>query len=306
MPLPAGHEAQFRDALVRRAGFAVADLPNGWVEVEPGEGAGMGLHLFTPFRLGDGATDFAQQAVWQPVFDNPPWSEKPDVPVAPGEQERLAALRSRDDILALSQLLGFDAAQADAAAMPSIFQGELPRRFELYPDGSLWYVAVDHRLVARLSVLRIRLQLTLTPDISYDPADTERVHYFGMHTTTGSSNFQHTLDHAMLAIPPVTMGFNIGVLPHVFTFLFGRFEDLRHHGPVGLGARFLPYISTREGHSRHPLAGAEPRHRPSGVAALTVDNAAEHGLQLRCRPHQLRGCGRRARRTRSGRLVLHP
>jgi hypothetical protein len=245
MPLPVGHEAQFRDSLVRRVRFTVNDLPDDWVEVEPGEGSGVVSPYFNPFRVGDRGTDFSQPSIWQPVFEHPPWGPKPNIPLAPDAQKRLAELRTRDDILSLSQRLGFDAAQADAAAMPEIFRRELPR-LELYPDGSLWYIAVDHGLVARMSVLRIRLQLTLTPDVSYDPA-AERVAYFGMHTTTHGSNFQHSLDNVMLVIPPTAMGFGIGVLPHVFVFLFGKVEDLRLHDPVGLGARFFPYISVARG-----------------------------------------------------------
>ncbi|MGO9759805.1 MAG: hypothetical protein ACLP1Q_00895 [Solirubrobacteraceae bacterium] len=246
MPLPSGYETQFRDSLVRLAGFSVTDTPDGSVEVEPGEGSGVITRYFNPFRLGDVATDFSQQSVWQPVFDHPPWGQKPNIPLAPSAQKRLAELRTRDDILAVSQRLGFDAAQANAAGIPGIFQRELQRLFELYPDGSLWYVAVDHRLVSRLSVLRIRLQLTLTPDVSYDAA-AERVAYFGIHTTTNGSNFQHAFDNVLLVIPPTAMGFGIGVLPHVFVFQFGKVEDLRLHGPVGLGARFFPYISAARG-----------------------------------------------------------
>jgi hypothetical protein len=247
LPLPDGHEKQFRDSLRRRAQFTVRDLPDDWVEVEPAEGSGVVAAYFNPFRLGDSGTDFSQRSVWQPVFDHPPWSEKPDIPLAHDAQQRINELRSHDDILAVSQRLAFDAAQADADAMPDIFQRELPRLFELYPDGSLWFVAVDHKLVARLSVMRIRLQLTLTPDIIYDAGESERVQYFGMHTTTSGSNFGNTLDHVMVAIPPVTMGFDIGVLPHAFAFLFGKFEDLRLHEPVGLSARFFPNISTAHG-----------------------------------------------------------
>lgn len=247
MPLPAGHESTFRDSLVHLGRFKITDLPDNFVEVEPREGAGTISAYFNPFRLGDRGTDFSEPSVWQPVIDNPPWSDKPEISLAPDAQQRLAQLRRADDILSVSQRIGFDLAQADAAAMPGIFQRELPRLFELYPDGSLWYVAVDHSLLARLSIMRIRLQLTLTPDVKYGPGETERIEYFGMHTTTSGANFGNTLDHVMLAIPPVSMGFDIGVVPHAFAFLFGKFEDLRRHGPVGLGARFFPRISTANG-----------------------------------------------------------
>ena len=247
MPLPVGHESTFRDSLLRLARFTVKDLPDNFVEVEPSEGAGAISAYFNPFRLGDRGTDFSQSSVWQPVIDNPPWSDKPEIPLAPDAQQRLAQLRGADDILSVSQRLGFDVAQADAATMPRIFRRELPRLFELYPDGSLWYVAVDHSLVARLSIMRIRLQLTLTPDVSYGADETERIQYFGMHTTTSGSNFGNTLDHVMLAIPPASVGFDMGVLPHAFAFLFGKFEDLRLHGVAGLGARFFPRISSAQG-----------------------------------------------------------
>jgi hypothetical protein len=181
------------------------------------------------------------------VLDNPPWSEKPDLPLASDAQKRLAELQNRDDVLPLIGRIGFAAAQADAAGMPDIFRRELPRLFQLYPQGSLWYVAVAHRLVSRLSVMRIRLRLTLTPDADYDPANPDPVQYFGMHTTTSGSNFGNSLDHVMLAIPPVALGFDIGVLPHAFAFPFGQFEDLRLHGPVGLSSRFFPSISVPRG-----------------------------------------------------------
>lgn len=247
LPLPVGHEERFRTSLVRLAKFAVKDLPDGWVEVEPGEGSGEVARYFTPYRLGDAATDFSQDEVWQPVAENPPWSEKPDLPLAADAQKRLTELQNGDDIQSLTQRLGFAAAQADAAGMPDVFRRELPRLFELYPQGSLWYIAVDHRLVSRLSVMRIRLRLTLTPDADYDSSNPDRVQYFGMHTTTSGSNFGNSLDPVMLAIPPVALGFDIGVLPHAFAFLFGKFEDLRLHGPVGLGARFFPSISVPRG-----------------------------------------------------------
>jgi hypothetical protein len=247
LPLPPGHEADFRSSLMNLAKFVVHDLPDDWVEVEPDEGGGAVAPYFTPYRLGDAATDFSRSAVWQPVADHPPWSEKPQIPLAPDAQQLLTELQSGQDILSISQRLGFAAAEADAASMPGVFQPELPRLFELYPDGSLWYVAVDRRLVTRLAVMRIRLQLTLTPDVDYGPANTDRVRYFGMHTTTSGANFGNSLDHVMLAIPPVALGFDIGVLPHAFAFLFGKFEDLRRHGPSGLGARFFPAISVPPG-----------------------------------------------------------
>jgi hypothetical protein len=199
------------------------------------------------------------------VRDHPPWSDKPDTPLAPDAQKSLAELQNRDDILSVSQRLVVAAAQADAESMPAVFQKELPHLFELYPQGSLWYIAVDLRLVRRLAFMRVRLQLTLTPDIQYDPDNPDRVQYFGMHTTTSGSNFGNSLDHVMLAFPPAALGFDIGVLPHAFAFLFGTFEDLRLHRPVGLSARFFPSISSPRGIPgvKVPVEGLDPAHLES-------------------------------------------
>jgi hypothetical protein len=277
LPLPAGHEAGFRSSLVDRAGFVVDDLPDGWVAVEPGEGSDVVAPYFTPYRLGDTDTDFSLPAVWRTVRDHPPWSDKPDTPLAPDAQKSLAELQNRDDILSVSQRLGVAAAQADAESMPAVFQKELPHLFELYPQGSLWYIAVDLRLVRRLAFMRVRLQLTLTPDIQYDPDNPDRVQYFGMHTTPSGSNFGNSLDHVMLAFPPAALGFDIGVLPHAFAFLFGTFEDLRLHRPVGLSARFFPSISSPRGIPgvKVPVEGLDPA---SGVTARLVDYAPERRL----------------------------
>jgi hypothetical protein len=245
MSLPPGHEATFQDSLENRAKFVVTQLASNRVEVEPNDGAGVVAAYFTPYRLGDRATDFSANRVWQPLSEHPPWEEKPPVPLPDDAERRLAELRARDDILALTQRLGFDAAQANAAAMSGVFQRELPRLFELYPQGSLWYIGVDQRLLARLSVMRIQLQLSLTPDIDYGAPN--QLRYFGVHSTTGGTNFAPCFDHVMLALPPTAVGFDIGVLPHVFVFLFGRLEDLRLHGPTGLAARFFPSVNVPAG-----------------------------------------------------------
>ncbi|PZS11305.1 MAG: hypothetical protein DLM64_06855 [Solirubrobacterales bacterium] len=128
--LPPGHEAGFWYSLVEFTKFVVVDLPDNWVEVEPGEGAGVVAPYFTPYRLGDATTDFSQPAVWQPVVEHPPWSEKPELPPAPDRQQRLLELQNSHDVLSVSERLGFAAAQADAAAMPGVFQRELPRNVQ--------------------------------------------------------------------------------------------------------------------------------------------------------------------------------
>lgn len=245
--LPAGQEEGFRDSLVKLAGFDVDDEPSHWVAVEPAEGAGVVARYFSPFRLADAATDLSKPATWAPVHDHPPWSEKPQIHLTPLLQRRLDALYRRTDIDAVVLRLATAAVRADAATLPSILSAELPKLFARYPRGSLWYVSVDHRLLARLSAMRIRFQLSLTPDVDYDPDARDAVQYFGMHTTTGGLNFASTLDHVMLAVSPTALGFTMGVLPHSFAFLYGEFEDLRSHEGGTIGARFIGNSSTPRG-----------------------------------------------------------
>jgi len=249
LPLPVGHEAGFRSSLITTSKFVVEDVAgtSGWVAVEPVEGAGSVTRYFTPQRLADAATDLAQPATWERFFQDPPWSNKPQVQLAPAEQKRLADLYANNDIASIMQRLGAAAAQANAADIPALFQQEMPHLFARYPRGSLWYIAVDQRLVSRLAFMRVRLQLTLTPDINFDPAQRDGVQYFGMHTVTGGSAFGNVFDPIMLTIPPVALGIDISVFPHAFVFLFGEFEDLRSHGPLGMSARFFPAISTTRG-----------------------------------------------------------
>jgi hypothetical protein len=227
LQLPAGHEAGVRSSLVGAAGFAVEDLPDHWVAIEPAEGAGTVAPYFSPHRLADATTDLDRPEIWRSISEHRPWAQKPEVQLSPEQQNQLAGLYARDDVVAVVQRLGVASVQADAAALPGVIRQELPRLFELYPNGSLWYVSVDQRLLARLSAMRIRFQLTLTPEVDYADEARDRVQYFGLHTTTGGLNFGNAVDPMLLAIAPTALGFGIGVLPHALVFLYGAFEDLR-------------------------------------------------------------------------------
>ena len=141
--------------------------------------------------------------IWSPIEDDPPYPGKSQV--QPAVQQRLSELYERTDLLARIERLGVAAVQADADGLREILIKELPGLFEIFPNGSLWYVSVDQRLLSRLAFMRVRLQLTLTPDIKYDSAAPDNVHYFGMHTTTNGIDFSDTVDHVMLAIPPTAL-----------------------------------------------------------------------------------------------------
>ena len=227
---------------------------------------------FLPHRLADASTDLSQPEIWEPIVSYPPYDQKPEVQLPPKAEEHLARLHERDDIGAVVQRLGAAAAQADAASLPAVLMRELPGLFERYPLGSLWYVSVDPRLLARLAFVRVRLQLSLTPDIDYNHAARDGVQYFGMHTTTHGLEFRHTLDQVMLAIPPTALGFNVGVYPHTVAFLFGKYEDLRDHQGGSLGSRFFPSISAEPGvpGMKFPAQGLSAGHWEALLAWWTT------------------------------------
>lgn len=246
-PLPSGHEAGFRSSLIEQSHFAVDDLADHWVAVAPGEGAGAVAPYFSPHRIASATTNLTNPGIWSPIEDDPPYPGKLQVQLQPAVQQRLSELYERTDLLARIERLGVAAVQADADGLREILIKELPGLFEIYPNGSLWYVSVDQRLLSRLAFMRVRLQLTLTPDIKYDSAAPDNVHYFGMHTTTNGIDFSDTVDHVMLAIPPTALGVDFGVLPHVLVFLFGQLEDLRNHEGGALATRFFPNVSRTAG-----------------------------------------------------------
>jgi hypothetical protein len=262
----------FRSSLVDVSGFVVDDIAPGWVAIEPAEGAGEVFPYFLPHRLADASTDLSQPEVWEPISRHPPYDQKPQVQLPPKAQEHLARLYERDDVAAVVQRLGAAAAQADAAAMPAVLTRELPGLFERYPLGSLWYVSVDLRLLARLAFMRVRLQLTLTPDMDYDSRTRDRVQYFGMHTTTHGMEFRSTLDPVMLAVPPTALGFDLGVYPHALAFLFGAYEDLRDHKGGSLGSHFFPNLSREAGvrGMKFPAQGLSAGHWESLLAWWTT------------------------------------
>ena len=96
------------------------------------------------------------------------------------------------------------------------------------------------------------------------------------------------------------------MLPHAFAFLFGKFEDLRLHGPVGLGARFFPNISTARGMPgiKFPVEPLPVAHLESLLSWWTTrlnvvySYAADPTNFAEGRRHPRRAC--------AGRLVLHP
>jgi hypothetical protein len=153
---PTGHESGFRESMHAGSRFTVADVPgsSSWVAFEPGEGSGVVSRYFTAYRIADAATDLAQPKVWRHVQENPPWADKPAARFSPEQQKRFDALASSDDILDVMQRLGVAAALADAAGTPGVCQREMPHLFARYPQGALWYIAVDQRLVARIAFMR--------------------------------------------------------------------------------------------------------------------------------------------------------
>jgi hypothetical protein len=238
-----------RSSLEVLSGFAVDDLPDHWVAIEPVEGAGKVAQYFAAHRLADARTDLTAASTWAPIAGHPPFGPKPTVRLPDALQARLSELQQSSDLLAVVERLGAAAVQADAATLPDVLCEELPELFKRYPRGSLWYVSVDALLVRRLRFMLMQMRLELTPDVEFDFGAEKYDNFrpFGMHTTTEGSNFGSALHHLMLAVSPTALGFTIGVLPHAVVFMFGDFVDLRDRRGPSLAARYLPQVGRTVG-----------------------------------------------------------
>jgi hypothetical protein len=167
--LPVGHEAGFCQSMAGMSDFAVEDTGDGVVAVEPREGAGVVRRYFEPFRLCTAATDLDDDAVWQPIVRHPPYSPKPEIVFPADMAQTLPNLELSDELPAVVMRLGARVAMAEPADLPTVLKAELSELFRRYPGGSLWYLAVDRALPSRLAFARVCLQLTLTPDVDFNP-----------------------------------------------------------------------------------------------------------------------------------------
>lgn len=128
---------------------------------------------------------------------------------------------------------------AQVGELDALLRAQLPALFEHFPQGSLWYVAVDPVLLARLAFGRTQLALQLTPDLPLG-GEMEQLRAFSDLTLTSGIDVGGVMNLPLLALSPAVLGFLVPELPHVLVFCFGSDVDLRRPYPSSFSALLPP------------------------------------------------------------------
>lgn len=126
--------------------------------------------------------------------------------------------------------------------LPGWLEQQLPRLFQLFPDGSLWLVSVDPVLLNRLTILGGAFALELTPDFPLDPNDVRGFDTLDEHSLTRGVAYGRALDPALLAFSPGAIGYAFDRQPHALVLLFGFDAELRELPPTSLSSLYEPDV----------------------------------------------------------------
>ena len=153
----------YRQALDENSHFVVRDVAaDRWVSVEPGEGGGQVYPYFEAHRICD-ANTVMTDGTWQPLKDHPALEDH-------NLERRQRLLQAAAELGAigtpeatLQAIREVSAVQINDA--PQFLTPNLPALWDAFPEGSLWLISVDEKLLSRMTFLRSRYALELTPDI---------------------------------------------------------------------------------------------------------------------------------------------
>jgi hypothetical protein len=225
----------FRASLSDRAQMRVRDVAEGFVAVEPVEGAGAISNYFTLQRLADATTRVSNET-WQPLMLNTPAHADPVLAahvgagaLGPNWQQRLkdwaAKIYDPDRPEA-----GFAAVSAELHALdlnevPKFLTAHARNLLAEYPGGSLWFMRTDELLVRRFAMQRTLLMTALMPDVldENDPENRKLPPLITLqgHSVTRALSFGKLIDPLLLTFSPATLGFVFDWMPHALIFLTG-------------------------------------------------------------------------------------
>jgi len=234
IPLPdAALAPGVRDFIRNTAEFVLREMVGGWGLVAPAEGAGVTRKYLKAYRLCDAASLITDE-IWAPLVANPPLEGPEERKTHPGEEPstdwREKVSRHADRVHESGKTRGI--AGADLAAvsatlatkrldeLPAFLTQQAPSFFEAFPEGSLWYVAVDATLMHRLTVMRALNALELTPDI-VRPADFPGLRALEEHSITGGLRSAPLYDVLLTTFVPGALGFVFELMPHALVLLYG-------------------------------------------------------------------------------------
>jgi hypothetical protein len=250
----------FKDGMKSLAEFRVQDFGDA-VLVEPAEGAGTVRQYMSLHRLCDAQTDLSDEQVWAPLSMYPPLGSG-DASRRQGVVEHAERMAARQDFAAHLSGLSAIVLGADHDELPGVLSEQLPGLFELLPNASVWWLAVDPLLARRFAVLRARLAFELTPDISGSPAEFEGLRLLSAHSLTEGLDFGKAVDPALLAFSPGVSGFSISKLPNGLVVMFGDLLELRVEPPALLSSLYEPRVlhhaaTWEDGEFREGIAPSE-------------------------------------------------
>jgi hypothetical protein len=228
-----------RQSLEQAADFTVTDLGDNVVDVVPAEGAGTTREFLRAHRLCDASTQITPQ-VWAPLAEHPAYETNP------ARRDRIleeaARLAQIDSGPAMLQAIEGAVAGFTNDELPGWLELQLPRLFELFPEGSLWLVSADSVLLTRLTLLGGTFVLGVTPDFPLDPNNVRGFDALDEHSLTRGVAYGKALDPALLAFSPGAIGYAFDRQPHALVLLFGFDAELREVPPRSLSSLYEPQV----------------------------------------------------------------
>jgi hypothetical protein len=228
-----------RQSLEQAADFTVIDLDDNVVDVVPAEGAGATRNFLQAHRLCDANTQITRQ-VWAPLAEHPSYEGNP------ASRQRLlqeaARLAQIDSGPAMLQAIEAAVAGFTDNELPGWLEQQLPRLFQLFPEGSLWLVSVEQVLLTRLTILGGTFVLDVTPDFPLDPNNVRGFDALDEHSLTRGVAYGKALDLGLLAFSPGAIGYAFDRQPHALVLLFGFDAELREVPPRSLSSLYEPDV----------------------------------------------------------------
>lgn len=248
-----------RDGIRDRAQWRLTEVAEGWGAVEPVEGPGATYPYFQLRKLAD-ASSTITDATWEPLRANPAY-DKGDAAVRtrPGGEptsEWDQALIAWADKVFASGRPGADLIAVNATLnalpledVPGYLTEQVPKLFEAFPLGSLWFMETDRLLSQRLSLQRILLNQELIPDLfdSVTPEAMPALQLAQEHSLTNGASFSPLYDPLLLAFPPTTLGFAFDWMPHALIWSAGFAGMLVEDHPPTMASIYAPDLQSGYG-----------------------------------------------------------
>jgi hypothetical protein len=108
-----------------------------------------------------------------------------------------------------------------------------------FPTTTIWFLAVDQRLLARVSLSNILVQQALTPDLILGKSEEDGFQRsLRAQSLTQGVSYADAVQPIFLAFTPAATGFAFPWMPHSLMFEYGAVVDLRVTPPESMGALY--------------------------------------------------------------------